>query len=111
MRPFFALAVAIASEILGTTALKLSDGFTNPLPVVAVVAGYSASFYFLSIALEALPIGQVYAIWAAVGIVGTATVGVAYFGESLDATAVAGLALVVAGVALLTRSDAYAAAH
>jgi len=111
MRPYFALAVAIASEVLGTTALKLSDGFTNLLPAAVVVAGYAASFYFLSVALETLPIGQVYAIWAAVGIVGTATVGVTYFGESLDATAVAGLILVVAGVVLLTRSGAYAPAH
>jgi len=111
MRPFTALAVAIVSEILGTTALKLSDGFSNVLPAAVVVVGYAAAFYFLSVALETLPIGQVYAIWAAVGIVGTAGVGVAYFGESLDAAAVVGLALVVAGVVLLTRSGAYAAAH
>ncbi|WP_135664587.1 DMT family transporter [Halorhabdus rudnickae] len=111
MRPYVALAVAIASEILGTTALKLSDGFSNLLPAILVIAGYGASFYTLSLALETLPIGQVYAIWAAIGIVGTATIGVIYFGESLDWIAVVGLLLVVAGVVLLTRSSAYTAAH
>lgn len=112
MNPYLSLALAIAAEVSGTTALKLSDGFSNPLPSVAVVVGYVASFYFLGLTLEELPIGLVYATWAAVGIVGTVGVGLVAFDESLDLPAVVGIALVIAGVvALNVFSEAYAPAH
>jgi small multidrug resistance pump len=106
------LAAAIAAEVTGTTALKLSDGFANPGPSLVVVAGYVASFYFLGLTLEELPVGLVYATWAAVGIVATVGVGVVVFDESLDPAAVLGVALLVAGVVVLNVfSDAYAPAH
>lgn len=106
------LALAIVSEITGTTALKLADGFTNLLPRVVVVVGYLASFYFLGLVLEDLPIGLVYATWAAVGIVGTVLVGVMFFEESVDLAGVLGIVLVVAGVVVLNLfSDADAPAH
>lgn len=112
MNPFLALALAILAELVGTTALKLADGFANFAPSAVTVVGYVASFYFLGLALESLPIGQVYATWAAVGIVGTAVVGIVAFGESVDLAAAAGLLLVVAGVVLLTLySSAYTPAH
>ena len=112
MNPFLALALAIAAELVGTTALKLADGFEHLLPSAVTVVGYVAAFYFLGLALESLPIGQVYATWAAVGIVGTAAIGVLAFGETLDLAAVAGFALVIAGVLLLTMySGAYTPAH
>lgn len=112
MNPFLALALAIAAELVGTTALKLSDGFANLLPAGVTVVGYVASFAFLGLALESLPIGQVYATWAAIGIVGTAIIGVLAFEENLDLAAVAGFTLIVAGVVLLTAySSAYTPAH
>lgn len=112
MNPFLALALAIAAELVGTTALKLADGFANLLPTGVTVVGYVASFYFLGLALPELPIGQVYATWAAVGIVGTAVIGVLFFGESPDLAAVAGFALVIGGVVLLTvYSGAYTPGH
>jgi small multidrug resistance pump len=112
MRPYVTLALAIAAEVSGTTALKLADGFANPLPSAAVVVAYLASFYFLGLTLEHLPIGLVYATWAGVGIVGTVAVGLLAFDESLDPAAVAGLALVIAGVVVLTGfSGAYAPGH
>jgi small multidrug resistance pump len=110
VRPYVYLAAAIAAEVTGTTALKLSDGFTNPVPSAVVVAGYVGSFYLLGLVLEELPVGVVYATWAAVGIVATALVGVVFFDESLDLAGVLGMVLVVAGVVVLNAvSDA--AAH
>ena len=112
MNPYLALALAIVSEVAGTTALKLSDGFANLVPSVGVVVGYLASFYFLGLVLEELPVGLVYATWAAVGILGTVGVGLLVFDESLDVAGVVGLALVVAGVVVLNVfSEAYAPAH
>jgi small multidrug resistance pump len=112
MREYAFLGIAIASEIVGTASLKLADGFTNPVPSLVVAVGYLGSFYFLNLTLQDLPIGLVYATWSAVGIVGAAAIGVAYFDESLDAAGVAGICLILAGVALLNLfSDAYAPAH
>ena len=112
MQPVLALVLAIAAELLGTTALKLSDGFSNLPATAAVVVGYVSSFYFLGLALEALPIGKVYAVWAAVGIVGTTAIGALYFGESIDLAAVVGICLVIAGIVCLTvYSGAYTPAH
>lgn len=112
MHPYVYLAAAIAAEVTGTTALKLSEGFSNPVPSAVVVAGYASSFYLLGLVLEELPVGVVYATWAAVGIVATALVGVVVFEETVDVAAVVGIALVVAGVVVLNVvSDASAAAH
>lgn len=112
MREYAFLGVAIASEIVGTASLKFADGFTNPVPSLVVAVGYLSSFYFLSLTLQELLIGLVYATWSAVGIVGAAAIGVAYFDESLGAVGVAGICLMVAGVALLNLfSDAYVPAQ
>lgn len=105
-REYAFLAVAIVSEIVGTASLKLTDGFTNFVP--SVVVGYLCSFYFLSLTLQELPIGLVYATWSAVGIIRAAGIGTPYFDESLDAVGVAGIALIVAGVVFLNVfSNAY----
>jgi len=98
MHPYVLLAGAIAAELGGTTALELSEGFSKPLPGMGAVVGYGVAFYLLSLTLEELPIGAVYATWAAVGIVGVATIGVLAFDEPLDAAGVVGLVLIVAGV-------------
>jgi len=101
MNPYVALGAAICSELVGTTALKLSDGFSRPLPSLGVVVGYGVAFYLVSLTLEDLPVGVVYGTWAALGIVGVAAIGVVVFDERLDAVGVLGIALVVAGVYLL----------
>ncbi|AGB33239.1 quaternary ammonium compound-resistance protein [Natrinema pellirubrum DSM 15624] len=98
MNPYVLLAGAILSELVGTTALKLSEGFSRPLPSLVVLLGYGVAFYLLSLTLEELPVGLVYATWAALGIVGVASIGVVVFGERLDPAAVVGLGLVLAGV-------------
>ncbi|WP_254528572.1 DMT family transporter [Natrinema gelatinilyticum] len=102
MNPYAALVGAIVSELFGTTALKLSEGFSRPFASLGVVVGYGAAFYLLSLTLEELPVGVVYATWAALGIVGMASIGVVVFDERLDAAAVAGVGLILAGVYCLT---------
>ena len=98
MNPYALLAAGILSELVGTTALKLSDGFSKPLPTLGVLVGYGLAFYFVSLTLEELPLGLVYGTWAALGIVGVAAIGVVAFGEQIDLAAVAGIILIVAGV-------------
>lgn len=101
MHPALWLALAIASEIVATVSLKLSDGFTRPLPVLAVVAGYGLSFYALSITLRTIPLGVVYAIWSGVGTAAVVVIGLFLFRETLDAVKVAGIGLIITGVVVL----------
>ncbi|CAN7209593.1 MULTISPECIES: SMR family transporter [unclassified Acidovorax] len=95
------LGLAIVAEVLGTSALKASDGFTRLVPSAVTAVCYAVSFYLLSLTLKTLPIGIAYAIWSAVGIVLISTVGWLYYGQRLDAPAIAGLGLIVAGVVVV----------
>ncbi len=95
------LALAIASEVAATTALKTTEGFTRLWPSVVVVLGYSAAFYFLSLCLQRLAVGIAYAIWAGAGIVLIALLGFVVHGQRLDPAAVVGMGLIVAGVAVI----------
>jgi small multidrug resistance pump len=101
MNPYLLLGAAILSEVIGTVSLKLSAGFSKLLPSVVVLVGYGAAFYLLSITLEELPVGLVYATWAALGIVGIAAIGVVGFDEQLDAAGLVGIGLIIAGVYVL----------
>ena len=98
MNPYVVLGTAILAEVIGTTSLKLSQGFSRPLPSLGVLVGYGAAFYFLSIALEDLPVGVVYGTWAAIGIVAIAAIGVVAVDESVDTAGIVGLGLIVVGV-------------
>ena len=95
------LAVAILAEVIATTALKLSDGFTRPLPTAAALVGYAFAFYCISLTLRSVPVGIVYAIWSGIGIVLISASGWALFGEKLDVPACLGIALILAGVLVL----------
>ena len=107
MNAWIMLGIAIAAEIVGTTSLKLSNGFSRPGWTLAVVAGYAVSFYLMSQTLKTLPIGTVYAIWSGVGTVGTALIGLAIFGETFTAMKLAGIALIAAGVMALNLGGAH----
>ncbi len=98
---YFLLAIAIVAEVFATSCLKAANGFTRPLPSVASVIGYCISFYFLSLTLGTIPTGVAYAIWSGVGIVLISAVGWIVFGQSLDAPAIGGMALIAAGVAVI----------
>ena len=95
------LFFAILSEVMATTALKYSSGFTKPIPSVVVAVGYGISFYLLSIALKSLPIGITYAIWSGVGLVFTVIVGMTLWKETMDWARVIGILLILAGIILL----------
>lgn len=99
--PYVFLLVAIALEVVATSLLKASDGFTRLIPTLSCIVGYVASFALVSRALQHFELGMVYAVWSGLGTVAVVSVGVLAFGESLDSVKVGGTALVVAGVVLL----------
>ena len=96
-----ALAVAIICEVTGSTFLQKSEQFTRLVPTATMALFYVASFYFLSIALKAMPLGIAYAVWGGLGIVLTAIVSVVVFRHPLDAWAYVGSALIVSGVMVM----------
>jgi small multidrug resistance pump len=95
------LFIAILSEVVATSALRTSHGFTRLLPSLLVVGGYATAFYFLSLTLDAIPIGVAYAIWSGVGIILVSVAGFILYRQALDLPAILGIALVVAGVVVL----------
>ena len=101
MRAWTYLGLAIVAEVIATSALKASAGFSRPGPSVVVVFGYGIAFYLLSLTLQTIPVGVTYAIWSGVGIVLITLVAWLVYGQSLDAAAIVGLSLIIAGVAVL----------
>lgn len=100
------LLVAIASEQLGTTALKASEGFTQPLPAALALTGYILSFYFFGRSMRALPMGLAYALWSGLGMLIATATGVLLFSEALTFTTVIGVAMLITGVGILNLSTA-----
>ncbi len=98
---FVYLALAIVAEVVATSALKATEGFTRPWPSLIVVAGYVLAFYMLSLVLRTIPVGVAYAIWAGMGIVLVALVGALVFGQRPDLPAVLGITLIIAGVVVI----------
>ncbi len=101
------LALAITSEIVGSTSLKLSQGFTKGFPSVLVVLGFAAAFFFLSQALRSIPLSIAYAVWSGVGTAATVLIGVWLFKESFDVTKLAGVVAILVGVVLLNLKGAH----
>lgn len=98
---YLILFLAIAAEVAGTTALKLSDGMRRLGPAAVVVAGYAASFWLLAQVLRTLPVGFVYAVWSAIGIAGMRMIGTVFFKEPIGPASIGGTVLVIAGVVIL----------
>lgn len=95
------LVIAVVAEVVGTSALKASDGFSRLLPSLVVIAGYMVAFFFLSLTLRSLPVGIVYAMWSGVGIVLISLVAYFFFHQSLDLAAIVGMSLIIAGVVVV----------
>ena len=110
MSPYLTLSISIVAEVIATTALKSSDGFTRLWPSVVVIAGYAVAFYFLSLTLKTVPVGVAYAIWSGAGIVLIALIGWVVLKQPLDLPAILGMGLIVAGVAMI-QLFSKAAAH
>jgi small multidrug resistance pump len=92
------LTIAIAFEVVATSALKATEGFTRLGPSVITVVGYALAFYFLSLTLRTMPVGIVYAVWSGAGIVLITAIGWLYFRQSIDAPGLVGIGLILAGV-------------
>ena len=101
------LSLAIASEVIATVALKASDGFSRPVPVAIVVAGYAISFWLLALVLRHFSVGTTYAIWSAVGTAAIALIGIAAYGESVNVLKVASLSLIILGVVGLNAAGTH----
>ena len=95
------LLIAILSEVLATSMLKASDGFTKLIPSIVTLIGYSVSFYFLSMVLKYIPIGISYAIWSGLGIVLISIVGLLVFKQDLDMPGIFGMVLIISGVIVI----------
>ncbi len=104
------LALAILCEVVGTLSLKASAGFTRPLPSVLVLVGYGLAFLFLSFTLRTVPVGVAYAVWSGAGVVLITVASYFIYGQSLDAPALLGIALILAGV-VVVHGFSRSAAH
>ncbi|NPT59010.1 QacE family quaternary ammonium compound efflux SMR transporter [Paraburkholderia sp. 5N] len=101
MPPFALLAIAIVAEVIATSAMRASEGFSRLLPATVVVIGYGIAFYCLSLTLKTIPVGIVYAVWSGAGIVLITLVAVVLYRQVPDVPAIIGLGLIIAGVAVL----------
>lgn len=101
MQAYLFLAGAIVAEVIATTALKASDGFTRLMPSLITAIGYGLAFYLLSQTLRAIPTGIAYAIWSGVGIVLITVVAWIVQGQKIDLPAAIGMALIIAGVVVM----------
>jgi small multidrug resistance pump len=101
MQAYMALGLAIVAEVIATSALKASEGFTRPGPSAIVVLGYGLAFYCLSLTLKTVPVGVAYAVWSGLGIVLITVAGYVLYRQRIDAAALIGMALIVAGVVVI----------
>jgi len=95
------LGFAILAEVIATSALKASEGFTRPVPAAVTAIGYAIAFYLLALTLKTIPVGIAYAVWSGAGIVAIALIGYFFFHQTLDVAALIGIGLILAGVIVL----------
>jgi small multidrug resistance pump len=106
MQHWLFLAGAIALEVAGTLSMKLSDGFSKPVPSVLLFVFYAASFVALTLALKKIEVGIAYAVWSGVGTVLVATIGILFFREAVSTLKLVSILLVIVGVIGLNLSGA-----
>jgi len=102
------LVLAIISEVIGTTSMKLSDGFQNVLPSLVIFLCYGISIGFLTLAVRTIDLSIAYAIWSALGIVIISIIGIFWFNESAGAWKILSLGIIITGVVSLQLSDWFA---
>lgn len=95
------LILAIIMEVIATTALKFSEGFTKLIPSLVVIVGYAISFYLLSLSLKVFPMGITYAIWSGAGIVLISLIGWLFLKQKIDLAGIIGIALILMGVVVI----------
>ena len=95
------LGIAIVGEVVATSFLRASAGFSQLVPTLVVVVGYGITFYFFSLALQTIPVGIGYAIWSGTGIVLISVIAYFAYGQTLDLPALVGIGLILAGVLVI----------
>ncbi|WP_288383867.1 multidrug efflux SMR transporter [uncultured Acinetobacter sp.] len=98
---FLYLLIAILAEVIATSAMKASDGFSQLLPSGITILGYAFAIYFLSLTMKSIPIGITYALWSGAGIILVSLVGFFYYKQHLDVAAVIGLVFMIAGIMII----------
>lgn len=101
MSNYWFLGIAIVAEVVATSFLKSAEGFTRLWPSVIVVLGYGVAFLCLSLTLRTIPTGIAYAIWSGAGIVLVSAIAWLWLGQKLDAAALVGMGLILAGVLVI----------
>ena len=101
MKSWLLLLAAVVSEVIGTSAIKYSEGFTKVIPSIIVFVGFGVAFYLLSITLKVIPVGITYAVWSGLGIVFISIVGHFVFQERLDVPAFIGVSFILTGVIIM----------
>jgi small multidrug resistance pump len=108
---YLILLIAIVAEVIATSCLKASEGFTKLIPSLVVIAGYSTAFYCLSLTLKTMSIGIVYALWSGAGVVLVTLIGKVFFQQQLDFAAQVGIGLIVVGVLVINLLSKSVASH
>jgi len=101
MQNWIFLSAAIVAEVIATSSLKASEGFTRLWPSLIVVVGYAAAFYLLALTLRTIPVGVAYAVWSGAGVVLVTLVAWLIYGQKLDLPTLIGIAFIVTGVMIL----------
>ena len=104
-RAMFELLLAIASEQVGTTGMKASEGFSLFLPTLLVVVGYLSSLFWFARSIKVLPMSFAYALWVGLGMIVSSLIGLFLFGESLSGESVIGLLLIASGIYVLNSAQ------
>lgn len=99
--PYLFLGLAIVSEVIATTSLKATAGFTRFWPTVISIAGYGAAFYCLSLTMERIPVGVTYAVWSGAGLVLITVLARVVYGERPDLAALLGMGLILSGILVM----------
>jgi len=105
MKPYLCLIIAIICEVIGTIAIKESEGFSRLIPSIVVLVGYGVAFYLFAYSVKHIPLGIAYAIWSGLGTVATILFGIYLWNEKLQLDQVAGIILILAGSLILNLSD------
>lgn len=95
------LAIAIIAELVGTSLIKASEGFSKLYPTMGVIVAFIGAFFFLSLSMKTIPLNTAYALWSGIGIVATTIISVLIWKEKINIASVTGIALILIGVVIL----------
>ncbi|GAB6181279.1 quaternary ammonium compound efflux SMR transporter QacH [Desulfotomaculum defluvii] len=98
---FLYLMLAIVSELIGTSLLKASDGFSKLYPTIGLLVSFSLAFFFLSLSLKTIPLNLAYAIWSGLGTIATVIISIVIWKEQVNLASISGITLIIIGVIVL----------